>query len=135
MNKYVKISLLIPAGIIAYLVVANLYAQSVIPETFQRYDSNEHVLAFKDTYSTVGTITFGNFWSVDSIRYYETRGIKSAELVIHVNEHDRMELNCYDDVFSEKPVKFHSVHSPSIDDITSSVSICGFNDMGRIIPP
>lgn len=92
-------------------------------------------MAFKDAYNTVGTITFGNFWSVDAVRYYDTRGIKSAELVIHVNEDDRMELNCYDDVFGEKPVKFHSVDSPLIDDIASSVSICGFNDMGRLIPP
>lgn len=135
MNKYIKISLLMPAGIVAYLVFANLYVHSTVPDTFQRYDSSEHVLAFGEAYNPVGSVTYGNFWSVDSIRYYDTRGIKTAELVIHVNENDRMELNCYDDAFSEKPVKFHSVDSPSIDEIISSVSICGFNDMGRLIPP
>lgn len=118
-----------------YIVFANLYAHSVIPEAYQRYDSNEHVLAFGEAYNSVSTITFGNFWSVDAISYSDTRGIKSAELVIYVSEDERMELNCYDDMFGEKPVKFHSVDSPSIDDIASSVSICGFDDMGRLISP
>ncbi len=119
-----------------YLVFANLYVHSIIPEVYQRYDSNEHVLAFREAYNSGSmTTTFSIFWGVDAISYSDTRGIKSAELVIHVSEDERMELNCYDDVFSEKPVKFHSVDSPSIDDIASSVSICGFNDMGRLIPP
>ncbi|MDE0526009.1 MAG: hypothetical protein OXI27_05365 [Thaumarchaeota archaeon] len=123
---------------IAYIVVAALYVQSVIPETHQRYDSDERVRAFNDAYGPGGTVaatTSGGLWSVDSISYSETRGTKSAVLVIHIDEHDRMELNCYDDVFSGMPVKSHSVDSPSIDDIASSVSACGFSDTGSPIPP
>lgn len=104
-------------------MLTNISAQISISEIMDKYDSYEHVQSFQETYPTHGMATSGNFFGLDTISYTNTKKNIFVELTIFISN-DYMKLRCYDISDHNDWIKFHSVDSPSINDIVYSAVQC-----------
>ena len=132
MKIYFKITLIVMVSFFTWFAFINTYAPLNFLQVLDKYRSYEHVQSFQEAYPTYGISTSG-FVAIDKISYTYTKGNLFVELMIFVermtfiSNDDYMELNCYDTSDHDSWVKLYTVSAPSVDDILSSVSDCGFN--------